>query len=650
MEASEDADAAEYAVRAWAADAHSPGLRNDGSRSPGGWSPLSDYFAIRRGFCSPLRKMGSDVLAGDFFKQLLAMVWPQVAVVAAKLVSQQFADTLKELRTAGPDLATSVVRNMSFDFGSNPPEIRKLLSCRKVPVANGEGVEICCHLHWQAEANIQLSVGRVGVGIKGLSTDGLACILFTPLLDDMPIIGGCHFFFCNMPKLQLQLTGLANVLPKRMLKYALQQSLQRTVVLPNRLAVRAGASTISDFPSFKNPPPIGVLRVHVLSARRLVKAEWGWGKWHPFCVLGLGGQQRRTAAAEVERHDQDPRWSEAVDLLVYHHRQLLDVQVFTESKMKKDDALGCTLPTTTVAKLLRDQRQLGKQGEQWIALETGHLPRHRGRLLGAMRTPQDKKGHLSPRSPRAPGTKSAVCLRVQYSRLHQCADMGQTLSTAVKHNTLLLSVKLWHLLGDRSCIVKAKGAKISLAADNNGDVVQSTKCRQISPLERWGCTAKDVDSIRRLSEMGVPRKDISEALGFGTDVIKALADLDHACFGWNSTLHLLLPDAEQTVKLNICLDGKWFELGEPFHLSQLLSDKGRRACTDLAVSSWPQGDLKVRVSLEFRGASTVLTQNALEDFDAFDGEGEFKPGEEWLLGAAPEQEDSLRPGASDDTL
>merc|ERR1719284_598438 len=99
-----------------------------------------------------MSRLHSDVLAGDFFKQVVTIIWPQVASVAAKLVEQQFSDTLKEMKTGGATLV-NVLGDMSLNFGSRPPEIRRLLSCRKISLGNNEeGVEICCHLHWRAEA------------------------------------------------------------------------------------------------------------------------------------------------------------------------------------------------------------------------------------------------------------------------------------------------------------------------------------------------------------------------------------------------------------------------------------------------------------------------------------------------------------------
>jgi hypothetical protein len=601
-----------------------------------------------------MTRLHSDVLAGDFFKQIVTIIWPQVASVAAKLVEQQFSDTLKEMKTGGAHLV-SVLGDMSLNFGSRPPEIRRLLSCRKISLDNEDGVEICCHLHWSAEANMTLSVGRgMSVGLKGLSADGLACIVFTPLLEETPIIGGCHFFFCNVPKLELNLTGLANVVPKRTLKSALKKSLRTTVVLPNRLAVRAGAAVIADVPAFKSPAPIGILRVHVICARNIMKADWGpWGQSDPYCVVSIGMQKHRTA---TKWDDQNPEWGECADLVVYHHRQLLKLKVFDEDKMKKDDPLGCILPTYTVARLVREQREVGKLGVQWIPLETQHL---QGKRLLGRRHPQDKSNRLSPSEER-----SAVCLRVQYLRFGPCVNeqnnnlgtqnpSDHTTSVALPAaDAMLLSVKLWRLVGSPACLERAKGAKVSLiVGDSEDDVVQSARCRQVSPMESHGCAQKDVDAMRKLNQLGIGVEDIADTLGFSAETVKTLIDPQYSCFGWNITLHTLVPDAQTSVSLSIQLEGKGFCLGEPFLPRDIFMDRRFHNKRDtFQVANWPHGDLSVEVSIELGVANPVTTQTAMQDFEAFDAEGEVLPGEEWLLGTAPEQERNLRPGASDDNL
>jgi len=382
-----------------------------------------------------------------------------------------------------------------------------------------------------------------------------------------------------------------------------------------------------------------------------MKADWGpWGHSDPYCVVSLGMQKHRTA---TKWDDQNPEWGESADLVVYHHRQLLKLKVFDEDKVKKDDPLGCILPSYTVARLVREQSEVGKLGVQWIPLETQHLQAKR--LLGR-RNLQDKSNRAATSEER-----SAVCLRVQYfslrPRFHaEENDIGMQSPTdhtpSVRlpaADVMLLSVKLWRLVGSQACLDKAKGAKVSLIVGNSeDDAVQSAKCRQVSPMESHGCAQKDVDAMRRLNQLGVGADDIAATLGFSAETVKTLIDPQYTCFGWNSTLHTLAPDAQTTIKMGIYLEGKWFCLGEPFLPRDCLCLRNKR--DTFQVANWPHGDLGVEVSIQLGEANPVTTQVAMQDFDAFDAEGDVLPGEEWLLGAAPEQERNLRPGASDDNL
>jgi hypothetical protein len=442
-----------------------------------------------------------------------------------------------------------------------------------------------------------------------------------------------------------------------MLKYALKNALKKSVVLPNRLAVRAGAAVIDDVPSFKSPAPIGVLRVHILRARNIMKADWGWGHSDPYCVVGLGMHKHRTA---TKWDNENPDWEETTDLLVYHHRQLLRLKVFDEDKMKKDDPLGCILPEWTVARLISEQSQVGGDSELRIPLETKHLQPNAPRLLGGRANP--KGGHASAQSARSPSGPSVVCLRVKYFDLSPGADEDKASEThpgkswypaaaavsaaETTAGARLLSVKLKQMVGSQSCLEKAKGAVVSLAVGGGGgddESCKSARARPIPPTENYGCTVRDVEMMRKLREIGLSPEDIASALRFEVNVVKTLTDPSYLSCGWNSTLHVMVPDAVRSVALKICLEGKWFSLGEPFKPSGFVEMR-------LPVVNWPHGALEVETSIDVGHATPATPDGALLGFGAYDDRGTLKRDEQWHVGTAPEQYSNLKPGASGDNL
>merc|ERR1719356_2256509 len=132
-------------------------------------------------------------------------------------------------------------------------------------------------MRWKARMDVELSMGPIKLMIDQVTLEGPGCLICRPLLNHSPVIGGFQIFYCETPKLELRLNGLGGITKWSTvdagLRKAAEKAFQDMMVLPNRTVVRFANTLIRDLPDYHCPPPIGVLRVRVLSASRVHAAD-----------------------------------------------------------------------------------------------------------------------------------------------------------------------------------------------------------------------------------------------------------------------------------------------------------------------------------------------------------------------------------------
>ncbi|CAL1274515.1 unnamed protein product [Larinioides sclopetarius] len=168
-------------------------------------------------------------------------------------------------------------------------------------------------------------------------------VVMKPLVKIIPLVGGVTVFFLNRPRIDFNLTNVANVLDMPgmgdILRKAVSEQVAAMMVLPNKFPVQL----IQDIPlkSLKFSPPAGVLRLHIAEARDLVKADvgvLGMGKSDPYCIISVGIQEFRTP---VIKNTITPKWSFFCEPIIDQFvGQNIDIEVMDEDQSSKDDFLG----------------------------------------------------------------------------------------------------------------------------------------------------------------------------------------------------------------------------------------------------------------------------------------------------------------------
>eukprot|EP00435_Cladocopium_sp_Y103_P066559 s336_g28.t2 len=445
-------------------------------------------------------------LVSGFLTSFCEMVWPKLSGAVQKLMDERVQEALKVAILKLPESMRGEV-HYNISFGDSAPIIKDVYSWRKHPCVQ-DGIEVCGKMHWDAQVDMQLTIGPLNFGIDRILIDGVGCIIFRPLMAQAPILGGFHLFYCSPPQLRVGLTGLGGITRwaavDDKVSEIMAEAFKMVMVLPQRMTQRFANTKIEDMPDFRCPPPVGVLQVKVLGARNLPGVDLGFGgrTSDPYCTVTVGGRTLRTSSCS---RTLKPDWSQDPPLvfLVYHERQDLKLQIFDENVLRQDIELA-QLP-----RRIRSVADLAAHcGEpRWLDLK----------MSG------DGDGHGE--DGEAEG--SAVHLRAIFCDLAPDVGLPQRGS-----GTYVLALKLFHLAkvapGD------ALGTKVRLRM---GDLeIVSRPCKAIDPGNVHGFGKRMSTQISQLLQKGVDVATVAEAFNLDPEVVEEVHRVqakEHSWFGWD---------------------------------------------------------------------------------------------------------------------
>ncbi|CAD1477602.1 unnamed protein product, partial [Heterotrigona itama] len=146
--------------------------------------------------------------------------------------------------------------------------------------------------------------------VLGRIIRGMMRIVMKPLLPAMPIVGGVQAFFLNPPAINFNLVGVADVLDlpgfNEILRKTIVEQIAAFVVLPNKIVIPLTEAVPVEL--LKIPEPEGVLRIHVVEAKHLMKKDIGMlgkGKSDPYAIIKIGAQEFRTKTID---NTVNPKW------------------------------------------------------------------------------------------------------------------------------------------------------------------------------------------------------------------------------------------------------------------------------------------------------------------------------------------------------
>lgn len=300
-----------------------------------------------------------DIERAEWINKILRQLWPFVGHYVKNLLKNTVEPSIRESLPL-------YLRSFVFEkiiLGDIPPRIGGI----KVYQENVARNEIIMDLEvmYSGDCNIQVKVKRMKAGIKDFQINGKVRVVLKPLVKKMPLIGAVTVFFLNNPAIDFNLTNLADVLDipglSDLLRKAVSDQLAALMVLPNKITVQL----ITDIPSktLKLPNPDGVLRIEVLGAKELIRADvgvLGMGKSDPYAIISVGAQEFKTS---VIKNTITPKWNYICEAIVDQlHGQALEIEVMDEDQGSKDDFLGrISIPINSLITKGKD--------DMWLQLE-----------------------------------------------------------------------------------------------------------------------------------------------------------------------------------------------------------------------------------------------------------------------------------------
>ncbi|XP_017849136.1 extended synaptotagmin-2 isoform X4 [Drosophila busckii] len=305
-----------------------------------------------------------DVERAEWLNKILKQVWPN---------ANHFARTLvKETIEPNVALALSQYKMNGFRFdriilGTIPPRIGGV----KIYDKNVDRNEIIMDLDlfYASDCDINFYLGGMKGGIKDFQIHGWVRVVMKPLIRSMPLVGGLQIFFLNNPNIDFNLVGVIDFMDmpglSDLLRRIIVEQIGNVMVLPNKLPISLSEEVSAV--ALKMPEPEGLLRIHVVEAKNLMKKDisvLGKGKSDPYAIINVGAQEFRTQIIDNNVNPKWDYWCEACIFTTINHLVGFSLWDYDQSMpgVQADDVLGRA--SVDVASVI-------KKGvlDTWLALE-----------------------------------------------------------------------------------------------------------------------------------------------------------------------------------------------------------------------------------------------------------------------------------------
>ncbi|TSZ54736.1 Extended synaptotagmin-1 [Bagarius yarrelli] len=281
-----------------------------------------------------------DVEKVEWLNKVIQQAWPYIGQYLEKLLTETIAPSIRA--------STVHLQTLSFtkiDFGDKAMKVVGV----KAHTENEKGqVLLDVYISYVGNVEINVEVKRYfcKAGVKGIQLSGMMRVILEPLIGNVPIVGAITMFFIRRPKLDINWTGLTNLLdiPGLNLKTdtMIMDAIASFLVLPNRLTI----PLVPDLPvaQLRSPLPRGVVRIHLLEAEGLaakdnyVKGVMS-GLSDPYALIRVGPQTFRSRHKD---NTDSPKWGEIYEVIVHEvPGQELEVELYDKDP-DQDDFLGRT--------------------------------------------------------------------------------------------------------------------------------------------------------------------------------------------------------------------------------------------------------------------------------------------------------------------
>ncbi|KAI7794157.1 putative extended synaptotagmin-1, partial [Triplophysa rosa] len=279
-----------------------------------------------------------DVEKVEWMNKILQQAWPFIGQYLEKLLVETIAPSIRS--------ASAHLQTLSFTKVDLGDRAMKVAGVKAYTEHDKRQVILDLYISYAGDVEINVEVKRYfcKAGVKGIQLHGKLRVILEPLIGDIPLVGAVTMFFIRRPKLDINWTGLTNLLDipglNAMSDTMIMDAIASFLVLPNRLTVPLVANL--HVAQLRSPLPRGIVRIHLLEAENLaskdnyVKGVIS-GKSDPYAVLRVGTQ---TFTSHHVDNNLNPQWREMYEVIVHEvPGQELELEVFDKDP-DQDDFLG----------------------------------------------------------------------------------------------------------------------------------------------------------------------------------------------------------------------------------------------------------------------------------------------------------------------
>ncbi|XP_059189331.1 extended synaptotagmin-1 [Centropristis striata] len=279
-----------------------------------------------------------DVEKVEWLNKILQQAWPFVGQYLEKLLVETIAPAIR---------ASSIhLQTLSFTKVNIGDKALKVVGVKAHTEHDKRQVMLDLYLSYAGDVEINVEIKKYfcKAGVKGVQLHGKLRVILEPLIGDVPLVGAITMFFIRRPKLDINWTGLTNLLDipglNAMSDTMIMDAIASHLVLPNRLTVPLVADL--HVAQLRSPLPRGVVRIHLLEAEDLTAKDTVIkglidGKSDPYAVLRVGTQIFTSHHVDSNLN---PQWREMFEVIVHEvPGQELEVEVFDKDP-DQDDFLG----------------------------------------------------------------------------------------------------------------------------------------------------------------------------------------------------------------------------------------------------------------------------------------------------------------------
>uniref|UniRef100_A0A8D3DLV6 Extended synaptotagmin-like protein 1a n=1 Tax=Scophthalmus maximus TaxID=52904 RepID=A0A8D3DLV6_SCOMX len=232
-----------------------------------------------------------DVEKVEWVNKILQQAWPFVGQYLEKLLVETIAPAIR---------ASSLhLQTLSFTKVNIGEKALKVAGVKAHTEHDKRQVILDLDLRYagDVEVNVEIKKYFCKAGVKGIQLHGKLRVILEPLIGDVPLVGAVTMFFISRPKLDINWTGLTNLLDipglNAMSDTMIMDAIASHLVLPNRLTVPLVADL--HVAQLRSPLPRGVVRIHLLEAENLTAKDTVIkgiidGKSDPYAILRVGTQ------------------------------------------------------------------------------------------------------------------------------------------------------------------------------------------------------------------------------------------------------------------------------------------------------------------------------------------------------------------------